>query len=225
MNDRRSGDDDQKLHYRQPFTPVPTTCKPHPKNPTIVTQPQHKSQIKSVLTGLSNKPCWEYRYSCNWCKNWKDGRLYNSAWTSTTVDKTDGWTGSGNTNSLSADSGSEGLLLDVEEEVDGVACADPDDLTLPLLPDFAFFFGTSNSAEIGSQYKAFSFRTDNLSKTCWWEYKISGRGPGSDGARYQCDYSERPNDTLPTTLLRCEQPFTPVSATDTSHPNNYNATS
>ena len=65
------------------------------------------------------------------------------------------------------DNSPDHLLLDVEEEVDGVACADPDDLTLPLLPDFAFFLGTSNSAEIGSQYKAFSFRTDNLSKTCW----------------------------------------------------------
>ena len=31
------------------------------------------------------------------------------------------------------------FLLDIEEEVDGVACADPDDLTLPLLPDFGFF--------------------------------------------------------------------------------------
>ena len=40
-------------------------------------------------------------------------------------------------------------MLDVEEEVDGVACADPDDLTLPLLPDFGFFLGTSNSTEIG----------------------------------------------------------------------------
>ena len=225
MNDCHSSDDNQKLRPWRPFTPVPMTCKPHPKNPTIVTQPQHKSQIKSVLTGLSNKPCWEYKYSSNWCKNWKDGRLYNSAWTSTTVDKTDGWTGSGNTTSLSADSGSEGLLLDVEEEVDGVACADPDDLTLPLLPDFGFFLGTSNSAEIGSQYRALSFRAANLAKTCWWEYNISGRGPGSGKTEYQCKYSERPNDMLPTTLLQYEWPFTPVSATDTSHPNNYNATS
>ena len=84
-----------------------------------------------------------------------------------TVDKTEGSTGSGNTTSLSADSGSDGLLLEVEEEVEGFACDDPDDLTLPLLPALGFFFGTSNSAEIGSQYKALSFRTANLSKTCW----------------------------------------------------------
>ena len=59
------------------------------------------------------------------------------------------------------------FLLDIEEEVDGVACAIPDDLTLPLLPDFGFFLGTSNSAEIGSQYRALSFRAANLAKTCW----------------------------------------------------------
>ena len=68
---------------------------------------------------------------------------------------------------MSADSGSEGLLLEVEEEVDAVGCADPDDLTLPLLPDFDFFLGTSSSAVMGSQYKTLSFRTASLSKTCW----------------------------------------------------------
>ena len=93
--------------------------------------------------------------------------MYSSAWTSVTVDKTEGSTGSGNTTSLSADSGSDGLLLGVEEEVDGFACDDPEDLTLPLLPALGFFFDTSNSAVIGSQYKTLSFRRVNLSKTCW----------------------------------------------------------
>ena len=58
-------------------------------------------------------------------------------------------------------------LLEAEEEVDAVGCADPDDLTLPLLPDFGFFLGTSSSAVMGSQYKTLSFRTASLSKTCW----------------------------------------------------------
>ena len=39
------------------------------------------------------------------------------------------------------------------------ACADPDHLTLPLLPDFGFFLGTSNSAEIGSPYRGIVFQS------------------------------------------------------------------
>ena len=122
---------------------------------------------------------------------------------------------------MSADSGSEGLLLEVEEEVDGAAWDDPEDFTLAPFPDFDFFLGTSNSADIGSQYRALSLRAASLSRTCWCEYKISGRGPGSDKIEYQGKYSERPNDTLPTTLLRSERLFTPVSATDASPRENH----
>ena len=209
------GPDDHIIRYRGPVNPQP---KPHNKN-TITAK-----ESKILLTGLSNKPCSEYRYSRSWCKNWNDGRLYNSVWTSTTVDRTDGWSGSGNTTSLSTDSGSEGLLLEVEEEVDAVGCADPDDLTLPLLPDFGFFLGTSSSAVTGSQYKTLSFRTASLSKTCWWEYKTNGRGPESGKTKYQVKYSERPNDTLPTTLLWYEWLFTAVSMTDGSLASNDKAT-
>ena len=105
--------------------------------------------------------------------------------------------------------------------MDGAAWDDPEDFPLVPLPDFDFFLGTSNSADIGSLYRTFSLRAASLSRTCWCEYKMSGRGPGCDKIEYQGKHSERPNDTLPTTLLRYERPFTPVSVTNASPRENY----
>ena len=49
-------------------------------------------------------------------------------------------------------------------------------------------------------------------------------GPESGNTKYQVKYSERPNDTLPTTLLRYERLFTAVSTTDESLTSNDKAT-